>query len=256
MEGLLYSYYHSSYLGGKAQFTGNWPSAGAWGIGPDPVGGSYVRLGGSNTTGAWSGSYANLKLGRIQSTGIGSGGDPDDVISGFNSTILANADIATKWLLTIRSTTTPTNNRAVTFRLSNDTEVGSISMSSSAVSYNTSSDYRLKKDIEPLQGLSIIKKLNPVKWKWKTDDTYGDGFIAHELQEHYPTAVRGVKDALDSAGKPDYQSISYSNLIGIMVAAIQELDQKSSEVATLKAENEVLKSQVSSILQRLDALEN
>ena len=43
------------------------------------------------------------------------------------------------------------------------------------------------------------------------------GFIAHELQEHFPYLVYGTKDA------DEYQSVNYTGLIGILVKEIQEL---------------------------------
>ena len=103
-------------------------------------------------------------------------------------------------------------------------------------------------------------KLNPVKYKWKADNSYGDGFIAHELQEHYPSAVIGQKDGCDSEGNPDYQSISYSSLVGLTVSAIQqqqnkiiELEQKNIE---LEQKNIELEQQLQNILTRLTNLEN
>ena len=133
------------------------------------------------------------------------------------------------WIAIFRNTGSAGS--GISFRNSGNTTIGSIQFNESSIGYNTTSDYRLKKDVEPLEGLSVLKKLNPVKWKWKSDDSYGDGFIAHELQEHCPSVVYGEKDALTPDGKPDYQSVSYSNLIGMIVASIQEL---SNDLETLK----------------------
>jgi hypothetical protein len=46
------------------------------------------------------------------------------------------------------------------------------------------------------------------------------GFIAHELQEHYPFLVNGIKDA------EQLQSINYIGLIGILTKEIQELKER------------------------------
>lgn len=102
-----------------------------------------------------------------------------------------------------------------------------------AVAYNTSSDYRLKKDVTPMVGaLDKVAALKPVTYKWKTDGSDGQGFIAHELQEIIPDCVTGKKDAVDADGNPVYQGIDTSFLVATLVAAIQEL---TARVAALEA---------------------
>ena len=93
-----------------------------------------------------------------------------------------------------RSTTVGGNIAA--FKI-NDSTVGSISVTGSATSYNTSSDYRLKENITPVQGASdIVKAMQPVTYTFKSDGSWHDGFLAHELQEFHPRAVTGSKDAM------------------------------------------------------------
>ena len=46
------------------------------------------------------------------------------------------------------------------------------------------------------------------------------GFIAHELQEHYPFLVEGEKDG------HDYQSVNYNGLIGILINEVQQLKKE------------------------------
>jgi hypothetical protein len=101
--------------------------------------------------------------------------------------------------------------------------VGSISSSGSATTYSTSSDYRLKHDIQPMTGaLAKVAQLKPVTYKWNADDSESQGFIAHELQEVVPECVTGEKDAVDADGKPVYQGIDTSFLVATLTAAIQE----------------------------------
>jgi len=105
--------------------------------------------------------------------------------------------------------------------------VGSITTNGSATSYLTSSDYRLKKNISPMKdALSTVKKLNPVTYKWKTDNTSSQGFIAHELQAVVPECVIGKKDQVDDNGNPVYQGIDTSFLIATLTKSIQELSDK------------------------------
>ena len=102
-------------------------------------------------------------------------------------------------------------------------QVGTISVSGTATSYNTSSDYRLKHNIAPMTGaLAKVSALNPVTYKWNADDSDGEGFIAHELAEVVPQCVTGEKDAVNAEGNPVYQGIDTSFLVAILTAAIQE----------------------------------
>jgi len=106
----------------------------------------------------------------------------------------------------------------------NSNTVGSISTTGSATAYNTSSDYRLKHDIAPMIGaLAKVAQLKPVTYKWNSDNSESQGFIAHELQEVVPECVTGEKDAVDAEGKPQYQGIDTSFLVATLTAAIQEL---------------------------------
>jgi hypothetical protein len=70
--------------------------------------------------------------------------------------------------------------------------------------------------------LGVVAQLNPVTYKWKTDGSDGQGFIAHELQSVVPDCVIGEKDAVDADGKPEYQGVDTSFLVATLTAAIQE----------------------------------
>lgn len=106
----------------------------------------------------------------------------------------------------------------------NTAQVGNISIGGSSTSYNTSSDYRLKEDIKPVENaLERLQDIKPVNFAWKIDGTRVDGFIAHELAEVIPSAVTGEKDAIKDDGTPIYQGIDQSKIVPLLVAAIQEL---------------------------------
>jgi hypothetical protein len=109
--------------------------------------------------------------------------------------------------------------------------VGYISVSTSDVTYATSSDYRLKHDIQPMNGaLAKVAALKPVTYKWNEDNRQSQGFIAHELQEVVPECVTGEKDAVETytdadgneSTRPVYQGIDTSFLVATLTAAIQE----------------------------------
>ena len=76
--------------------------------------------------------------------------------------------------------------------------VGHIRTTGTATSYNTSSDYRLKENLEPLTGaLDRLDQLPVYRFNFTADpDTTVDGFVAHEVSAHVPEAVTGEKDAM------------------------------------------------------------
>lgn len=138
-------------------------------------------------------------------------------------------------------------------------QAGSIECNGTTTTYNTSSDYRLKEDAQPITSpVNRVKQLNPVNFAWKHDGSRTDGFIAHELQAVVPYAVSGEKDAVGKVGRyvtpsgkvlrenvrlnsretqpngtgfifeelavePEYQGVDHSKLVPLLVAAVQEL---------------------------------
>ena len=87
----------------------------------------------------------------------------------------------------------------------------------------TSSDYRLKNDIQPMESSADkIKALNLVNFAWNESGEREDGFIAHELQEVIPSAVRGEKDAVNEEGDAQYQGVDSLKLIPVLTKALQE----------------------------------
>ena len=131
--------------------------------------------------------------------------------------------------------------------------VGSITTNgTSTVAYNTSSDYRLKENVQPMTGaLAKIAALKPVTYKWKVDGSDGQGFIAHELQEVVPDCVNGKKDAVDAEGNPVYQGIDTSFLVATLTAAIQELkainDAQAQTITALTARVTALDTRLTSL---------
>ncbi len=117
---------------------------------------------------------------------------------------------------------------------------GDISVTSSSTSYNTSSDYRLKENVTAISdGITRLKTLKPSRFNFKIDkDTTVDGFLAHEVTA-VPEAIRGEKDAVDSDGNIDPQSIDQSKLVPLLTAALQEAVAKievlETKVAALEA---------------------
>ena len=122
----------------------------------------------------------------------------------------------------------------------NGSQVGSITNTLSATAYVTSSDYRLKENVQPMTGaLAKVAALKPVTYTWKLDGSLGEGFIAHELAEVVPDAVSGEKDAVNEDNSIKPQGIDTSFLVATLTAAIQEqqamIKTLQDKVAALEA---------------------
>jgi len=115
---------------------------------------------------------------------------------------------------------------------------GGIRVTTSGVSYSSTSDYRLKENVVPLKdGLSRLMQLKPVQYNWKINNTKDEGFLAHELQSVFPYAVSGKKDEVDDKGNIKPQAVDYGRITPLLVKAIQELQ---TTVEELKAKIKVL----------------
>jgi hypothetical protein len=110
--------------------------------------------------------------------------------------------------------------------------VGNISVTTTGATFNSISDYRLKESVAPLSsGLARVNALKPSIYKWKSNGSDGEGFLAHELAEVVPLAVTGEKDAVNEDGSIKPQGVDLSRVVPILVAAIKEL---TAEVNALK----------------------
>ena len=99
------------------------------------------------------------------------------------------------------------------------TTVGSVSVTSSGTTYNTTSDIRLKTDIQPISDATDkLMSMNPVKHKWIADPEADavHGFIAQEMMNVVPEAVSG-----DPEGE-EMMSMDYGRITPVLVAALQD----------------------------------
>tara|TARA_B100000508_G_scaffold27925_1_gene20952 strand:+ start:859 stop:2124 length:1266 start_codon:yes stop_codon:yes gene_type:complete len=115
----------------------------------------------------------------------------------------------------------------------NNNGVGTITTDGSNTAFNTGSDYRLKENIVDLtDGITRLKTLKPCRFNFKVNTTKTvDGFLAHEVTA-VPEAITGVKDDVDSEGKPIYQQIDQSKLVPLLTAALQEAIVKIETLET------------------------
>jgi len=123
---------------------------------------------------------------------------------------------------------------------------GSISISGSTTAYNTSSDYRLKEDWQPMSGATDrLKELKPVNFAWKADGSRVDGFLAHEAQEVVPESVTGSKDAMQTE-EYEVSPAVYEDVVTPAVEAVEaEYDEEGNVVVeAVEAQEERTESQV------------
>ena len=143
----------------------------------------------------------------------------------------------------------------------NGSQKGYIQQTTTGVSYNTSSDYRLKENVTDVtDGITRVKQLAPKRFNFiaDTDDTTVDGFLAHEAQTVVPEAVTGThnevetwtQEEIDAGDAPDntsagdnkldgdgntipvYQGIDQAKLVPLLTAALQEAIAKIETLET------------------------
>jgi hypothetical protein len=118
----------------------------------------------------------------------------------------------------------------VTFYNGNGTStvVGSISTNGSSISYNTTSDYRLKNISGSLTGaVATVNSIPVYTGAYKTTPSvHRPMFLAHEIATYLPIAVTGAKDAVDANGAIVPQQVDYAALVPVLWAAVQELSAK------------------------------
>jgi len=120
-------------------------------------------------------------------------------------------------LILVASGNTSTKTALVMRDKNQGVAAGSITFDDLAAQYNTSSDYRLKENIQPLaNGLARVQQLNPVQFDWIATGRTSEGFIAHEAQEVFAEAVSGEKDGTEMQG------MDYGRITPLLVKAIQE----------------------------------
>jgi hypothetical protein len=168
------------------------------------------------------------------------------VVNGADDRVYINsgANVSSEYLLirnnytrtgmTIKSDTANPHH-AIEFHNTNN-QVGSINTNGSSTDYNTSSDYRLKENVNyNFDATSRLKQLKPARFNFIADaDKTVDGFLAHEVSDIVPEAIHGTKDAVNEDGSIKPQGIDQSKLVPLLVKTIQELEAR---ITTLEANN-------------------
>jgi len=159
------------------------------------------------------------------------------VIEASDSIAASRSGQATLWLKRFGS------DGAIVNFYKSTSAVGSISVNGSATAYNTSSDYRLKENVDyTWDATTRLKQLKPARFNFIADDTNTlvDGFLAHEVSSIVPEAITGTKDEVDDNGDAVMQGIDQSKLVPLLVKALQEqqvvIESLTTRITALEAE--------------------
>ena len=132
------------------------------------------------------------------------------------------------------------NNRFISFRRPDGTEVGAVrQITSASVDFWSPSDQRLKTNIQnTTRGLADLMQLQVRDYVYKDDpEKPQTGFMAQEVYEVFPNAVSvGGDDA-----KTDPWMMNYGNLTPLLVKAVQDLSRQNDD---LQKQVEELKKQI------------
>jgi hypothetical protein len=137
--------------------------------------------------------------------------------------LFKNDDVSKDTIVAWSATTSGTNQFIGFYTEASLTPRGGITYNRGAglTTYNTTSDYRSKDIIGPVENSGAVIDSVPVyvgKMKGATQER--PMFIAHETPAYAHT---GEKDAVDADGKPVYQQMDASALVPVMWAEIQSL---------------------------------
>ena len=180
--------------------------------GPSLMNGNLIITGSSNSSG-YNGKYLGYPLLKVDTM------DTSD--SGNFIVQFENKDITSPKILNLISH--DKDARGATFISfknidpnGNETERGSIKSTTggNTISYNTTSDRRLKTNIKSTNELDKLLELNPVTYNWKKGNTKDIGLIAQEVDEIYPHLV-------DKSNEETLQ-MNYIGLVPILLSGIKE----------------------------------
>tara|TARA_Y100001970_G_scaffold79015_1_gene100695 strand:+ start:555 stop:1604 length:1050 start_codon:yes stop_codon:yes gene_type:complete len=165
-------------------------------------------------------------------------GDNGIILTDGSASIIATD---TDLPLILARTNADNNNRDILNFNRNGSTCGQITGTNSTTTYATSSDYRLKENVNyDFDATTRLKQLKPARFNFIVDETNTlvDGFLAHEVSSIVPEAIIGEKDGieknedgtnkLDNDGNtiPKYQGIDQAKLVPLLVKTIQELEAR------------------------------
>jgi hypothetical protein len=175
------------------------------------------------TTGALTNTTcigANARASASNSVILGNGANVGIGVTAPDSSLNINGTTSTNGVIQVVSNASGKNIDGAAFRAYSDTNyiIGFnntanslrgviLGVNSGSVAYQTSSDRRLKTNIEDMpSAIERIKKLRPRKFTWTESGDKEEGFIAQEVHKVFPQFMSGF------AGYCDYCQCSYNDL--------------------------------------------
>ena len=123
-----------------------------------------------------------------------------------------------------------------------------------AVSYNATSDRRLKSNIHFLSNQSkSILDIIPVTFDWKVNGRHDIGFIAQDVYKTYPELIPphlatdpslNIDEPTDQSGNPLYYAMDYGRMTPFLWQGMREIIQR---LEALEFENRNLKSRIETL---------
>lgn len=105
---------------------------------------------------------------------------------------------------------------------------GNLIMVGNITAYGTTSDIKLKENIEVIDNaVDKVKQLKGVTYTLKSDGNRLTGLIAQDLEKVLPEAVYETTDVDDD---DKHLAIRYGNTVGLLVEAIKELEARVKEL--------------------------
>ena len=156
-----------------------------------------------------------------------------------------------------------------------------LGVNSSSVAFNTSSDQRLKGNVQDMPSMiSKIKQLKPRTYTWKASGDKDDGFVAQEVHKVFPQLMTSAvaycdichhsysdlydgklcgccdfENPIDKEGNPHYYGLDYGKFTPYLTKALQEtieiVETQNEKITTQSQQIADLQAQMTSLLSRL-----
>jgi hypothetical protein len=129
----------------------------------------------------------------------------------------------------VNTATSGTRRHIDFFDGSSTSRKGAIETNGTGTTYNTTSDRRLKDNIQPIEdAIDKLMDMKPVIHTWinNPESPQVHGFIAQEMQEVAPEAVSG------DAESDEMMSMDYGRITPVIVAALQDALNEIRELKT------------------------
>lgn len=136
----------------------------------------------------------------------------------------------TDWALGLRDTSAQSTVWPIVFLNSSEGIAGSVAMTATSTSYNTSSDERLKENIEDAADPgAVIDAIQIRQFDWIATGEHQDyGVVAQELEQVYPPAV--PEATVGPYGEEMYRGVDYSKLVPLLVKEVQLLRARVAQL--------------------------